>query len=317
MVQFGYALSCEEHGPADLVQFAKQAEGSGFTFALITDHYHPWVDQQGQSPFVWTVIGAIAQETTTLRLGTGVTCPIVRIHPAIIAQAAATAAAMMPGRFFLGVGSGEALNEHVVAQRWPETSVRLRMLAEAIDVMKKLWDGRLQSHHGEYFEVENARIYTLPEEAPPVYVAASAEESLQVAKEKGDGLISVAPKAELVAGFRERDGSRPRVGQVTVCWAQSMEEALSTAQQWWPNGALQGNLGQELPLPSHFEAAVATVRPEDIAKRIACGPDPETHIQRAQEFVDAGFDHVYFHQVGPDQDGFFRFYTDKVLPNVA
>src|SRR3954452_3254717 len=196
MPELGYSLSSEEHGPSDLVRFAKAAEDAGFTYALISDHFHPWVDAQGNSPFVWTVIGGIADATERIRLGTGVTCPTIRTHPAIIAQAAATSAAMMPGRFFLGVGSGENLNEHITGQRWPEADVRQDMLEEAVAVMRLLWQGGNQSHHGTYFTVENARLYTLPPEPVPVMVGASGPKAAELAGRIGDGLISTAPSKE-------------------------------------------------------------------------------------------------------------------------
>src|ERR687883_157173 len=192
MVELGYALSSEEHTPNDLVRYARRAEEVGFAFALISDHYHPWLDQQGQSPFVWSVVGAIAHATQRLRLGTGVTCPTMRIHPAIVAQAAATAAAMMPGRFFLGVGTGENLNEHILGDRWPEADVRREMLEEAVEVIRLLWQGGQRSHHGRHYTVENARVYTLPETPPPIIVAASGPKAAELAGRIGDGFWGVA-----------------------------------------------------------------------------------------------------------------------------
>src|SRR5918992_1400453 len=196
MVDVGYALSSEEHSPNDLVRYARRAEEAGFTFALISDHYHPWIDRQGHSSFVWNVIGGIAQATERLRLGTRVTCPTIRIHPAIVAQAAATAAALMPGRFFLGVGSGENLNEHVVGERWPPLAVRLEMLEEAIEAIRELWTGKLVSHRGKHYTIENARLYTLPDEPPPLVVAAAGPNAAELAGRMGDGLVGVSPQAE-------------------------------------------------------------------------------------------------------------------------
>lgn len=201
MVEIGYALSSEEHRPQALVEWARQAEAAGFSFAIISDHFHPWIDRQGQSPFVWAVLGGIAQVTERLRVGTGVTAPAPRYHPAIVAQAAATVSAMMPERFFLGVGTGEHLNEHIVGERWPAASVRRAMLAEAVEVIRKLWTGKLVTHHGIYFTVENARLYTLPDVLPPLVVAAAGPAAARLAGEIGDGLISVAPKPELVEAF--------------------------------------------------------------------------------------------------------------------
>ena len=313
--EIGYALSSEEHDPRHLVRWAQRAEEAGFGFALVSDHYHPWIDQQGQSPFVWCVIGAIAQATSTLRLGTGVTCPLLRLHPAIVAQAAATAAVMMPERFFLGVGSGENLNEHVIGEGWPEPDVRHEMLEEAIEVLRLLWQGGEQSHRGMYFIVDQARLYTLPPEPPPLLVAAGSERAATLAGLAGDGMIGTAPDAELVGAFARAGGrQKPRYGQVTVCHAGSEAEARRIAHRWWPNTALAGNLNWEVKTPGLFEHAVKHVREEDVAESITCGPDPRRHAEAIQAYLDAGYDHVYVHQVGPDQEGFFRFYQERVLP---
>ena len=316
MTEFGYALSSEEHAPNDLVRYAQRAEALGFPFAAISDHFHPWVDKQGHAPFVWSVVGAIAHATNTLRLGTGVTCPTVRIHPAIIAQAAATVATMMPGRFFLGVGSGENLNEHILGDHWPPTPVRHDMLGEAIAVIRQLWEGGYQSFDGSYYTVENARIYTLPDEPPPIIVAASGPAAATLAGATGDGLWTVAPQADLVEKFREAGGSGPRYGQATVCWAANEDEAKKTAYEWWPNAGIGGELSQELPLPRHFEQAAELVTPDDLAEKLPLGPDPDRHVEAIKAFVDAGYDHVYIHQIGPDQEGFFDFFERELAPRL-
>ncbi len=314
--EIGYALSCEEHPPNDLVRFAQGAEDVGFSFVGISDHFHPWVDSQGHSPFVWSVIGGIAAATERIRLGTGVTCPTVRIHPAIIAQAAATSACMMPGRFFLGVGSGENLNEHILGDRWPPTDVRQEMLEEAVEVIRLLWQGGTQSHEGKHYRVENARIYTLPEEPPPIIVAGSGPKAVDLAARIGDGFWGVSPKAELLEQFDQAGGTGPKYGQVTVCWAADEEEAKKTAYEIWPNAGIAGELAQELPTPTHFEQAAQMVTPDDLAESLPLGPDPERHLEQIRAYEDAGFDHVYVHQVGPDQEGFLRFYEREVLPRV-
>jgi coenzyme F420-dependent glucose-6-phosphate dehydrogenase len=315
MTELGYALSSEEHAPNDLVRLAQQAEETGFSFALISDHFHPWIDEQGHSPFVWSVIGGISQATQRLRLGTGVTCPIMRIHPVILAQAAATAAAMMPGRFFFGVGTGENLNEHVLGDGWPPFDIRLSMLEEALIIIRSLWQGEAESYWGTFFTVENARLYTLPAELPPIMIAAGGPSGAEAAGRIGDGLISTSPEKELVKKFNEAGGTKkPRYGQVTVCWAEDEAQARQTAHRIWPNAGLTGELSQELRTPAHFEQAAKMVREEDMAEKIICGPDPERHRAGIQEFVDAGFDYVYIHQIGPDQAGFFRFYQREVLP---
>ncbi|GAB4515344.1 MAG: LLM class F420-dependent oxidoreductase [Anaerolineae bacterium] len=315
--QIGYAISSEEHHPSDIVQHARRAEDIGFPFALISDHFHPWVDAQGHSPFVWSVLGAIANNTERLRIGTGVTCPMIRTHPAIIAHAAATVAAMMPGRFFLGVGTGENLNEHIFGDHWPEFEVRAEMLEESIEVMRLLWEGGNQSHYGTYYTLENARLYTLPETPPEIMIAASGPEAAELAGRLGDGLINVTPDKEIVDIFEQNGNgttARPKFGKLTVCWAESKDAAIDTAHHYWPNAGLQGQLSQELPTPALFEQAVKTVRREDVAEALICGPDAQEHISAIQEFASAGYDHIYVHQVGPDQEGFFNFYEKQVLP---
>ncbi len=316
-MKLGYALSSEEHRPLDLVQNARRAEEAGFTFALVSDHFHPWIDKQGESPFVWGVLGGVALATERLRIGTGVTCPLIRTHPAIIAQSAATAAAMLPGRFFLGVGTGENLNEHVHGDRWPPASMRREMLEEAVGLMRELWRGELTSHEGKYYRVENARIYTLPEDTVDVLVAAGGPKAAELAARIGDGLITTAPDSELVEKYRGAGGSGDRIAQITVCWAESEAEARRIAYELWPNAALKGPLPQELALPRHFEDACALVSEDDVADLIVCGPDPDRHLEGIAKYVEAGFDHVYVHQVGRDQQGFFAFYEREILPETA
>lgn len=317
MVRIGYALSSEEHAPNDLIRYAQQAEETGFTFALISDHFHPWIDRQGQSPFVWGVIGGIARATEELRLGTGVTAPIMRIHPAIVAQAAATAATMMPGRFFLGVGTGENLNEHIIGDEWPPPGKRLEMMEEAIEIIRLLWGGGMQSFRGRHYSVDRARIYTLPEQPPPILVAAKGERAVDLAARLGDGLIGVGPDPELIRRFEKAGGEgKPRYGQVHVCWAESEGQARRTAHEWWPNTALEGNLNVDLATPDEFERAAESITEDEVAESVTCGPDPERHVETIQKYAEAGYDNIYVHQVGPDQDGFFRFYGREILPAV-
>lgn len=317
-VRLGYKLSSEEQKPAELIRHAEMAEESGFAFALISDHYHPWLDKQGQSPFVWSVIGGIAQVTRHLELGTAVTCPTVRIHPAVVAQAAATAAAMMPGRFFLGVGTGENLNEHIVGAGWPETEIRQERLEEAIKVIRLLWKGENVSHRGRHFTVENARLYTLPTAPPHLVIAAGGPKGAEMAGRLGDGLIGTEPTAALVKQFEEAGGDgKPRYGEVTVCWAKSESSARKTAHQYWPTSALESSLSWELPLPEHFEAAAKPITEDQIAEVITCGPDLKRHLSAVQKYAEAGYDHICVHQVGPDQEGFMRFYEREVLPKMS
>ena len=317
-VELGYSLSSEEHSARNLVRHAVAAERAGFSFALISDHYHPWTDHQGESPFVWSVIGAIAEATERLQIGTGVTCPTTRIHPAVIAQAAATSALLLEGRFFLGVGTGENLNEHVLGDRWPSHEERAEQLEEAVAVIRRLWEGGLVSHRGRHFTVDRARLYSVPDEPPPVAVAASGENAAALAGRIGDALISTAPDADLVDRFDRAGGAgKPRYGQLTVCFAESEREAVSTAHEWWPNAALEGDLAQELPLPRSFRQATATLSEDQIAEAVICGPDADRHRAAIAEFEQAGFDHVYVHQVGPDQGGFLRFYEREILASAA
>ena len=315
MVELGYALSSEEFPPEKLVSNAQAAESAGFKFALISDHFHPWINDQGNSPFVWSVIGAISQVARQLTLGTGVTCPLMRISPAIVAQAAATSAVMMPGRFFLGLGTGENLNEHITGLHWPLASQRLEMLEEAVAVIRLLWQRGWQSHYGKYYTVEQARIFNMPDEAPPLVIAAGKPGSAELAGRIADGMISTAPERDLVKQFEQAGGKRkPRYGQVTVCYAPSEDEAARTVRKCWPNAALDAPLMTDLPLPAHFEKVVELVEPGKITEDVILRPEPRKHIDAINKFVDAGFDHVYVHQIGPGQEQFFQFYTEKVLP---
>lgn len=317
MVEIGYSLSSEEHPPNDLVKHAQMAEDAGFTFALISDHFHPWSDAQGHSPLVWSVLGGIAQATQSIRIGTGVTCPTIRYHPAIVAQAAATVACMMPGRFFLGVGSGENLNEHITGEKWPPAQIRLEMLEEAIEVIRALWDGGLQSFWGLYFTLENAQLYTLPEQPIPLYIAAKGEKAANLAGELGDGFINTEPDHEVIQAFEQAGGKdKPRLGQMTVCWAKNERAAIDTAMKYWRYSGLKGPLSQELPLPQHFDKASEGVHAEDVMESVVCGPDPDKHLEKIKAYVDAGFDHVYLHQVGPDQASFINFWKKELQPRI-
>jgi coenzyme F420-dependent glucose-6-phosphate dehydrogenase len=316
MPEIGYSLSSEEFSPSDLIACAKSAEAAGFTFSLISDHFHPWTNSQPHSSFVWSVIGALSQNLEQLRVGTGVTCPIMRISPQIVAQAAATAATMMPGRFFLGVGTGEYLNEHISGLVWPPASQRLQMLEEAVTVIRLLWRGGWRSHYGKHYTVRDARIFTLPKTPPPIYFAASNRRAAELAGRCGDGLISFEPERDLTRRFDQAGGKgKPKYGQLTVCYAASEDEAANAVRKYWANAGIGGRLMTDLRTPNHFEEAIAAMRPEKIVEDVALGPDPRTHIRAIEEFLDAGFDHVYVHQTGPVQQAFIRFYSEKVLPH--
>ncbi|WP_232686651.1 TIGR03557 family F420-dependent LLM class oxidoreductase [Halobacterium zhouii] len=316
MVELGYTLSSEEHPPNDLVEHATRAEDAGFDFLSISDHFHPWTSQQGNSPFVWSTLGGVAHATDDIPVGIGVTCPIMRYHPTIVAQATATVAAMLDGRFVFGVGTGELLNEHVVGEHWPEHAVRLEMLEESVEIIRKLWTGDQVSHHGEHYSVQNARLFTLPEETPPILVSAYGKRSAQTAADIGDGFWSVGPQ-DTVDTWEDAGGDGPRYTQLQVCYAESEDEAVETAYEWWPNSALPGELSAQLPTPVHFEQACQMVEKADIAESsIVTSPDPEAHVESIQTAVDAGYDHVYVHQIGPDQEACFEFYENEVFPAV-
>jgi coenzyme F420-dependent glucose-6-phosphate dehydrogenase len=317
MTEFGYALSSEEHPPSVLVENAKKAEALGFEFAMISDHFHPWTDSQGNSPFVWSVIGAVAQATERIRLGTGVTCPTIRIHPAIVAHAAATSAALMEGRFFLGVGTGENLNEHILGDHWPAPDERLEMLEEAIAVMRLLWQGGYQTHRGKHYTVENARLYTLPDEPVQIAVAAAKEQAAELAGRVGDAFVNTSPDREPIEKFERAGGKgKPKYGQITVCWGRDEDEAAKTVHEIWPNAGLGGDLTYELPLPRHFEQATENVTAEQLKEELTIGPGAERYLAKIEEMVEAGYTHVYLHQIGPDQDGFFRFWEDELAPEL-
>ena len=318
MLHLGYKLSSEEFGPSELIQQAARADAAGFDFALISDHFHPWSDRQGQSPFVWSVLGGIAGATKRLTVGTGVTCPILRLHPVIVAQAAATAAAMMPGRFFLGVGAGENLNEHVIGAGWPPVDVRREMLAEAVTVLRLLWRGGVQSHRGTYFTVDHARLYTLPRRPPPIMVAGSGPLAARLAGRIGDGFVTTDPDAALLRAFRRAGGRRkPSFVEITVCWAKSEREARRRAHEVWALAALEGGLFTEIALPEHFEAAFKPITEEQVAETVVCGPDPSRYLAAIRKATRAGYDHVCLHQVGPEQHEFIRFFERELRPRLA
>jgi G6PDH family F420-dependent oxidoreductase len=317
MVEIGYTLSAEEFRPQELADQAAMAESAGFRFASISDHFHPWLDSQGQSAFVWTALGAISQRTSDMLIGTGVTCPIIRYHPAILAQAVATVADLLPGRFYFGVGTGEALNEHITGQQWPPVSVRQEMLTEAIEVIRELWQGKYTTRHGQYYTVENARIYTLPDQLPPIYVAASGTESAQLAAQIGEGLISTSPQKETIEAYTTSGGKSPIIGQITVCWGKNEQEQVEIAKKYWGYTILPGQFSQELALPMYFEQGMELATNENVGKAITCGPDTQRYLQQIQSYIDAGFTHIYLHQVGPDQQGFIDFAKREILPRYA
>ncbi|MFJ8826663.1 TIGR03557 family F420-dependent LLM class oxidoreductase [Streptomyces sp. NPDC102467] len=312
-MQVGYKLAAEAFGPVELVRQAVLAEQAGFDFVEISDHYHPWLDNQGHSPFAWTVLGGIAAKTSRIGLATGVTCPTVRYHPAIIAQAAATLALMSDGRFVLGVGSGERLNEHVVGPGFPNTvRPRHEMLKEALEIIRLLWGGGYQSYEGKHLQLQDARVFDLPGELPLIAVAASGSLSARVAAELGDGLFATEAKPEIVQHYEKAGGAGPRYAEVPMAWAPDEHTAAQAAletSRW----ALTGwKVMSELPNPVNFDAATSTVREEDILEKFACGTDPDRFLKAAQPFVDAGFDRLVMQNAGPDPDGFIDFYQREL-----
>jgi G6PDH family F420-dependent oxidoreductase len=318
MTVFGAFLSTEEHPPLALVDQAVRAEQAGFEALWVSDHYHPWNDAQGQAPFVWTVLGGIAARTSTVRCTTAVTAPVVRIHPAVVAQAAATTAAMFQGRFALGVGSGEALNEHILGQAWPTLDIRLEMLEEAVEVIRALWTGELVRHRGTYYTVDTARLYTLPDSPPPVLVSGFGPKAVELAARIGDGYIGVSPDADLLRLYRDRNGRGLAQGGLKVCWSPDEAAARRHVQRLWAHQAVPGEVSQVLPSPAHFEQ-ISQIVTEDMAVGAvgAVGSRVEEFVEAVRPYVDAGYDEVYLSQIGPEQDGWFDFWERELHPALA
>jgi G6PDH family F420-dependent oxidoreductase len=310
---FGYSLMCEEHHPSELVANARRAEEAGMGFLTISDHFHPWLHSHEHSSYAWSVLGALAVTTQRVDLVSLVTCPFLRYHPAIVAQKAATIAAMSGGRFQLGLGAGENLNEHVVGRGWPPVHIRHAMLTESIEVITALWRGGFHSFQGEHVRVDDARIFTLPDEPPPLHVAVSGDASIAVAARYDAGMIATAPDPELVKAFDEATGDgRPKIGQLAVCVGGDEAACRRTAHERWRFAAGGWKVQAELPNPVNFEAATAHVREEDVAELVSCGPDPAVHAEAIRAWADAGFTHVAIAQVGPDQDAFLRMWESDL-----
>ncbi len=314
MTRYGYFLSSEEHEPSELVRQARMAQEAGFEALWISDHFHPWLDEQGSSPFVWSVIGAISQ-ATSLPITTAVTCPLQRIHPAVIAQATATSSLLTGGRFALGVGTGEALNEHITGAGWPSAEERLEMLEEAVHVIRELLSGALVSLSGQHYTVQTARLYSVPDVPPPVYVSGFGEKAIKLAARIGDGYMCVQPSADFVRLYRDSGGGdRPVQGGLKVCWGTDAATARKTMHRLWRNEEIPGEAAQLLPLPRHFGQVAELVSEDQISA--PCGPDPQVHLQAIRAYTGAGFDEVYINQVGVEQEGFFEFAARELLPRL-
>lgn len=315
-MQYGYKLSTESFDPNEIIRQALRAEQVGFDFVELSDHFHPWLDNQGHSAFTWSLLAAIAAKTDRIGLATGVTCPTMRYHPAIIAQAAATTALISDGRFTLGLGAGERLNEHVIGRDWPGVTKRHEMLREAIEIIRLLWSGGYRSYEGRHLQLEDAQVFDLPQELPVIAVASSGHASARIAAELGDGLFATEPKAQIVDAYTAAGGDGPKYGEIPVAFAPTPEQgaqAVLEKSRWFVTG---WKVMSELPNPVNFDAASTTVREEDVLTKFACGPDPERHAEVVQQYVDAGFDQLVLQNAGPDPDGFFDFCQSDLLPRL-
>ena len=317
MIKFGYKLMSEEHGPKALVENTRRAEAAGFDFVSISDHFHPWLESQGHSPFAWSVLGAIAHATSTIRIATGLTCPIIRYHPAVIAQAAATIAVMSDNRFTLAIGAGERLNEHVTGARWPSIPERHEMLAEAIDIFRSLWKGGVHTIRRAHFNVDHARLYDLPSQPIPVVVGVSGQHSVALAAQKADGIMATEAKAELVQSYQQLAAKPgPKYAECLLAYAESEDQALKVLHERF-RFSLGWSVQSEVPTVEGFEAASQYVRPEDLKESAGVGPDPESHLAAIRKYVDAGFDHVVLTAPGPEQAQFIDFFERELRPRLG
>ena len=318
MTRFGYTLYCEGNNPSDLVRQAIMAEEVGFDFLVISDHYHPWLTSQSNAGFAWSILGAVAQATTKIQLATMVTCPIMRYHPAIIAQAAATVGVLSEGRFVLGVGSGERLNEHVVGQNWPSAHIRLRMLSEAIEIIQLLWTGGYKSYDGVYFQLDTARVFDLPEKPIELFVAAGGVPAARLAANCAGGLCVTEPSTSLVAAYTGLGGDKSKTwGQVVLSWDENVADAQQTAFDQFRFTVGGWRVQSELPNPINFDAATTTVRPKDLTETIPCSPDAAPHLQAIHKFVKSGVQNVAVVYPGRDHEAFMKFWSLKLAPDLV
>ncbi|MGZ4681340.1 MAG: TIGR03557 family F420-dependent LLM class oxidoreductase [Acidimicrobiales bacterium] len=317
MVRYGYTLMSELHGPTELVTAALEAENAGFDFLVISDHYYPWLGEHEHSPFAWSVLGAVASQTSTIGLATMVTCPFIRYHPAVVAQAAATIGVMSGGRFTLGLGAGERLNEHVVGQGWPAVDIRHEMLAESVDLIRALWDGGYVTSRGRYLSVEDARIFDLPVEPPELFLAAGGDEAARLAAASHAGMVATQPDVDLVRSYLNHGGDAGRVwGQQAVSWDHDVDRAVRVAHERFRFGAQGWRVQAELPTPMSFDAATSSVTPEQVSDMVVTGADPDRVASSVRRWTEAGFTHVAMVQVADDQAGFMRAWSDEIRPQL-
>ena len=314
MVNFGYTLMTEQSGPKELVRYAVAAEQVGFDFEVSSDHYSPWLTSQGHAPYAWTVLGAVAQATERVELMTYVTCPIQRYHPAVVAQKAATLQVLSDGRFILGLGSGENLNEHVTGEGWPPVDQRQEMLVEAATIIRELHSGDLTTWEGDYFRVDSARIWDAPEGGVPIGIAVSGPKSIQRFADLADHLVAVEPDADLIKSWDSEKGTSDsrKIGQIPICWDPDKDKAVAKAHdqfRWFAGGWA---VNADLPTPAGFEGASQFVRPEDVTQQIPCGPDLDAIAESVKEYVDAGFTDIALVQVG--DEGQFEFLAQAAEP---
>jgi G6PDH family F420-dependent oxidoreductase len=313
-MRLGFKLIAEAYSPTEIVDQAVRAEQAGFDFVEVSDHFHPWVSEHEHSGFAFSMLAAAAARTSAIELATGVTCPFIRYHPAVVAQMAATTALLSGGRFTLGVGAGERLNEHVVGKGWPAVSQRHEMLREALEIIRLLWSGGYQSYEGKHLRLEDARVFDLPDELPRIAVAAGGPEAAQLAAELGDALFTTEPREDLVTAYREAGGDGRLYAEVPLAWASSEDDAAESARRLFRFGVTGWKVQAELPNPVNFDAATKLVTADHMKEEFGCGPDVARHVEVAKPFVEAGYDQLALINAGPDMDGFFDFFTKELGP---
>ncbi len=316
-MKIGYTLASEERGPKGLIATAVKAEEKGFDFLGVSDHFHPWTPIQGQSPFSWSIIAVVGQATSRIEVFSEVVCPIMRYHPAIVAQAAATSQILLDGRYILGVGTGEYLNEHVVGEGWPHITVRRLMLEEAVEIIRELWTGKIVNYYGDFFTVEAARLYTLPKILPPIVVSAFGPKSAKLAGRIGDGFVSVVPSREVVEPYEKASEMiGPKYVQMTVSFGTDREAAKKRVKDQWPNAGLSGQVVSELRTTEYFKQAFDTLTVEQVTNGVVCGNDADEYLEQIQKLKEAGYTHVCLHDVSGSEGAFLDFAAKELLPEM-